>query len=151
MQLVRWLQKSHKNYSLSRKDLFWLMKIILLQRTGLQVIATILPESPCTLSLALEAISCRCLCVHMGREREEPWQLLGGTSHSCSATHCFSCSSVELLMCSQLFFYLFHRKHFDNLGNYVPLPTGLPKKRALNVTVTCLWPLSLTEQASLKL
>lgn len=53
VQLVRWLQKDHKNYSLSRKDLFWLMKIILLQRTGLQVIATIFPESPWALSLAL--------------------------------------------------------------------------------------------------
>lgn len=51
-------------------------------------------------------------------------------------------------MFSQLFFCIVHRKRSDSLGNCVPLPTGLPKKSALNVAVPWLWPLSLSGQAS---
>lgn len=130
MQLVRQLQKDYKNYSLSRKDLFWLMKIILLQRTGLKVIATILPESPWALSLAPYVIFWKCLCVQMDREGEEQVAVLRWDSHPCAGSYCFSCS---ILTFSPLLFHLFHRKHLDNLGNRVPSPIGLPKKSTLNV------------------
>lgn len=51
-------------------------------------------------------------------------------------------------MFSQLFSHPFRRKHCDDLGNCVLLPIGLPKKSALNVVVTWLRPLGLSEHAS---
>lgn len=58
-----------------------------------------------------------------------------GTAIPVLGLNCFSCSSVKLLMFSQLFFCIVHGKRFDSLGNCVPLPPGLPKKSALTVAV----------------
>lgn len=72
----------------------------------------------------------------MSREREEQVAAFKSNSHSYSGCYCFSCSSGKLLMCSQLFFHLFHRKHFYNLGNDVPLPIDYLRK----VLWIGLWP-----------